>query len=97
MKMTNNRQNEDIIRLGSTMPKDTYRSLRNGGTIAVDWLPEEKTEHTYYVSIFHDAKAIGIGVNPTRLTVQKCSDVATARKVAMGLAHQWNYEVQERV
>lgn len=93
--MTNNKQNEGIIRFASTIKHSV--SLRNGGTIVVNWLPEEKTEQTYYVSIFHDAKAVGIGVNPTRLTVQTCSDVATARKVAMALARQWNYEVQERV
>jgi hypothetical protein len=95
MKMTNDRQNEGIIRFASRV-KDAV-SLRSGGGIVVNWLPENNTGHTYYVSIFHDAKAIGVGLNPTRLTVEKCCDIASARTAAMALAHQWNYEVQERV
>jgi len=97
MKITNSRQNEGIIRLGSTMPKDTFISLRTGGMIGVDWLPEEQTKHTYYVSIFHDAKVIGIGLNPTRLTVKTCNDLTSAHAAAMSLANQWHYEIQEKI
>jgi hypothetical protein len=95
--MNNSRQNEGIIRFASTI-KDRAISLRAGGSIIVDWLPEEDNDGiVYYVSIDHDKRVVSMGFESTEQTINTCSDIETARKETLSLARKWNYEVEERV
>lgn len=96
--MSNEKLNIGIMQHARSMPTGIARSLCYGGTISVSGFPNEKNDKTYYVSIFHTAKVIGIGIIPTADVVYTSDgDLANARHKAMTLSSLWNYEIQERI
>jgi hypothetical protein len=93
--MNNEQQNAGIMRLASTL--STPVSLVDGQPCGVKWLPEEKSDTTYYVSKLEEAKVISIGLLPTHYVIEKTTSVGVAHRVARNLAEFFNYEIMERV
>jgi hypothetical protein len=92
--VNNKQQNEAIIRFARTVPKGVSIGLCGGGTIVVSGFPEDSdAESVYYLSIFHDCKAVAIGNARTDLTVEVFTTKPNARSAASKLANVWGYKV----